>query len=91
MHAKARIETPYGPAASDWRIDCGLFHLDVTIPPNTSARLRLPADADADIRVDGRSLSELPEASAVRVEQGRVTMNLLSGDYRFEIRPAAGQ
>jgi alpha-L-rhamnosidase len=88
-HAQASIETPYGPVASDWQVKGGTLELAVTIPPNTSARLRLPSEVPADVLADGRPLAELREASGVRVEQGRVTLELLSGRYRFAIQPTA--
>ena len=41
-HAQARHLTPYGLAESAWKIEDGKFHLDVIIPPNTSALVTLP-------------------------------------------------
>ena len=41
--AEATLETPYGLAASAWRIDeDGRFELTVTVPPGTSAEVRMP-------------------------------------------------
>ena len=36
-HASARVQTPYGEAASSWRIEDGRFRLAVRTPPNTDA------------------------------------------------------
>jgi len=41
-HARARHITPYGLAESSWKIEGGKFHLNVTIPPNTTALVTLP-------------------------------------------------
>lgn len=40
--AKASHRTPYGLASSSWRIDDGAMRVDVTIPPNTTARVVPP-------------------------------------------------
>jgi alpha-L-rhamnosidase len=42
QYAHARHMTPYGLAASSWRIDRGELHARVVVPPNTSATVRLP-------------------------------------------------
>jgi len=41
-HAKASLDTPYGRASTDWRVSDGRFLLDLTIPANTCAQVRLP-------------------------------------------------
>jgi alpha-L-rhamnosidase len=46
-YAGARHVTPYGEAASSWRIEGGSFHLDVTVPSGATARVHLPATEDA--------------------------------------------
>jgi alpha-L-rhamnosidase len=42
-HARAAHESLYGTHACGWRIDDGTLHVDVRVPPNTSATLVLPA------------------------------------------------
>ncbi|WTW98335.1 glycoside hydrolase family 78 protein [Streptomycetaceae bacterium NBC_01309] len=50
--AEAELQSPYGVIASAWRIDeDGTFILDVTVPPNTEAEVRLP---------DGRTFHATP-------------------------------
>jgi alpha-L-rhamnosidase len=48
--ARARHRTPYGDAVSSWHIDGGLFRLEVTIPPGTTARVTLP-DTTGELEV----------------------------------------
>ena len=45
-HAHARHVTPYGVAESSWKIEDEKFHLDTTIPPNTTALVFLPGADD---------------------------------------------
>jgi alpha-L-rhamnosidase len=40
--ARGSLKSPYGLIESAWRLENGAFHLDVTIPPNTTATVRLP-------------------------------------------------
>jgi alpha-L-rhamnosidase len=46
-HAGARLLTPYGEAASAWRIEDGRFQLEITVPPGASARVTIPGAVDA--------------------------------------------
>ncbi|MGW0197519.1 alpha-L-rhamnosidase-related protein [Nonomuraea sp. NPDC003201] len=41
-HAGARLRTPYGPAASSWRITGGELIVEAVVPPNTTAHVTLP-------------------------------------------------
>ncbi|PYE51013.1 glycoside hydrolase family 78 protein [Deinococcus yavapaiensis] len=41
--ARARHVTPYGEARVAWRVHDGQVELDVVVPPNTTARVTLPA------------------------------------------------
>ncbi|MBE1585352.1 glycoside hydrolase family 78 protein [Nonomuraea angiospora] len=41
-HARARLRTPYGLAASSWRIDGGQITVEAVVPPNTTAHVTLP-------------------------------------------------
>ena len=40
--ARGSYKSIRGEIVSDWKIEGGKFHLDVTVPPNTSATIRLP-------------------------------------------------
>ena len=45
-YAKAAHETPYGRAEAGWRFEGGTLVVDVLVPPNTRAEVRLPGDAE---------------------------------------------
>jgi alpha-L-rhamnosidase len=40
--AEARLDTPYGPIASSWRVEGGAFSLTVEVAPGTEAEVNLP-------------------------------------------------
>ena len=41
-HARAQVETPYGTAASEWRIENGEFILNIRVPMGTTCEAKLP-------------------------------------------------
>jgi alpha-L-rhamnosidase len=52
--ARALLDSPYGRIESAWRVDTNRnFHLDVTVPPGTSADVRLP-DGSRETAAPGR-------------------------------------
>jgi alpha-L-rhamnosidase len=50
--AEAQFDSPYGRIASSWRIEAGRFHLDVAVPPGTTAQVVLP-DGTTEIAPPG--------------------------------------
>ncbi len=71
-HARAALETPYGEVMSDWRVENNVFTYLVSLPPNTSATVTLPADGT--VYLGGE------------VVQGRVH-ELGAGTYKFKLEP----
>jgi alpha-L-rhamnosidase len=58
-HATIKHLSPYGLVASSWRIENAVFHLQVTVPPNTTAEIILPGNPSAI--VVGSSVHEYSE------------------------------
>lgn len=58
-HATATYHSPYGTIRSAWRKDGEKTICDVTIPPNTRARVKLPVNDPARVKLDGKSLQEM--------------------------------
>jgi len=70
-----------GPIETSWRRgDDGRFSLDLTLPPNTTGRLRLAARPGQTLLEGGR-----PFDGAARDETGALTAEVGSGGYRFEV------
>jgi alpha-L-rhamnosidase len=73
----------YGPTASSWEIAEGQFRLDVTVPPNARATVRLPHAALEQVTEGGRVLrAGNGVASAVQAGES-VIVEVGSGRYRF--------
>ena len=66
--------TPYGDAAVSWRVEGATWHLDVVVPPGTTAVVHLP-DASAPQRVgSGEHAWSLPAHEALPGRGARVTL-----------------
>jgi alpha-L-rhamnosidase len=88
------LETPYGEVVSRWTTtgsaEQGLrMTLDVTVPANTAATVRLMAANPAMITESGVPLESADHVGDVVVEGGgTVSMTVGSGSYRFVVEPA---
>lgn len=78
--AAAEEITPYGKAASAWRVaEDGTFVMDVTIPFNTTAEVFVPAAEGAEVALDG-------EAADCEYAGGYARFELGSGEYEFTVK-----
>jgi alpha-L-rhamnosidase len=66
------------------------MHLDVVIPPNSNATIRLPAAQTGDVLEGGHALRVGSGISAVAQDGGRVMVEVGSGRYAFRYAYAAG-
>jgi alpha-L-rhamnosidase len=79
-HASGEYDSVYGKIATDWTRTSGKsVSLKVTVPPNTSATIYLPAIPNTQIWESGTSIHAREEKGFNVVETG-------SGSYVFEVR-----
>lgn len=83
-HAAAELETLYGLAVSDWKIENGVFKLKVVIPANASGQIRLPGAANASVTESGTALNAVKGLGKVATEGKDMEFNVGSGTYQFE-------
>ncbi|SFN41267.1 Alpha-L-rhamnosidase N-terminal domain-containing protein [Chitinophaga sp. YR627] len=76
---KTAYNTPYGTIRSEWEKKDGKLLFRVSIPPNSSAVVKLPAKKEGGITAGGKPLNN----QDLSFEKGRVIMHLGSGDYEF--------
>ena len=87
----ARLTTPYGVLASSWkRVDGRRVQL-ATVPVNTTAQVRVPADRALDVLEGGRPVADRPGVLSVRTRDGFVEVTVGSGSYSFTVDRVAGQ
>jgi alpha-L-rhamnosidase len=102
-YARATLDSPYGPLASAWELTETGFHLDITLPPNTHATVRLPAQSLAAVTESGQPLAtgngildaELAgQVAIIEVGSGRyefVTTGLNRAKAMAAVRHVAGR
>ncbi len=81
--ARTKYISPYGQIVSNWRVENGVFHLDVTVPPGTTATLQMPQTASADVTEGSRPAAQTPGVRVAGVKAGRASFDLEPGQYAF--------
>jgi len=88
--ARATVRSPYGRITSGWKVDGERLVLEIGVPPNTTAMVRLPGDRVDGVREDGRPVTEAAGVRVLRAEQGDVELEATSGTYRFVVDRSSG-
>jgi len=83
-HTKARHESLYGPVESGWRLAEQKMIVNVEIPPNTTATIRLPKAKLSDVRESDKSLDKSEAITDIHQDGDAVVMRVGSGRYSFE-------
>ncbi len=82
----AKYDSIRGPIKSAWKLDGDTFHLDVSIPANTTASVYLPTSAVEEIRESGQPIdghSHVRQIQAGDADEAHVVLKVQSGDYQF--------
>ena len=79
-HARGEYDSVYGRIVSDWQSKPGKsFSINLTIPPNTKAKVYLPAIPNGHVIEDKHGIDATPQAGSLMVQLG-------SGSYHLEVR-----
>ena len=81
--ARAELMTQYGSAASGWKIEDGRLRLEVRVPANARATVRLPRATLAQVTEGGRAVTSAAGVTSARQAAGAVVVEVGSGDYIF--------
>jgi alpha-L-rhamnosidase len=81
---KASHRSPYGLIASDWQKQAGVFRWKITIPPNTTATVYVPAASAECVTESGKPIVQARGVQLLRMEQGRAVVGVGSGNYTFQ-------
>ena len=82
--ARASYDSPAGRIQSAWQVNGKHLRLDVTIPPNTTATVFLPAKSASEVSESGRPAVKAPGVSLAHADGGEAVFGVSSGKYRFE-------
>jgi hypothetical protein len=80
---KGKYDSVHGPITTEWKRDAKSFALDLSIPPNTSATVFVPAESVDDVRERGVAAVKSPGVKFIRQENGCAVFEIASGKYQF--------
>jgi alpha-L-rhamnosidase len=81
---RASYKSIRGEIVSDWKRSVDKFALSVTIPPNTTATVFVPAASADAVTESGRPAMHSYGVSFLRTENGCAVFAVESGSYEFE-------
>ncbi len=84
---KASYESIHGRIATSWKLEGGTFSLDVTIPPNTTATVCIPAKDAATVQESGKPAATAAGLKFLRMDHGAAMFEAGSGSYAFTSSP----
>ncbi|MBE7176931.1 MAG: glycoside hydrolase family 78 protein [Mucilaginibacter polytrichastri] len=84
--AKGTLETLYGTLESSWKIENGVFRIDLNVPANTEALVVLPKTGSSPVTGNGKALQKLKEVSDVKTTGEDTRFSIGSGSYHFEYK-----
>ena len=81
----ASVESMYGRVASAWKIANGKFTLNVDVPPNTMATVRLPKAKLEQVTEGEKPLTGRSDLLGTRQVGDAVLVDVGSGSYQFVV------
>jgi len=85
MYARASFESSYGQIISGWERTENGITVRVRIPVNTEATIMLPGNDVSKISENGKPISSIKDFQNIRTLNGRVVLEVGSGEYVFFI------
>jgi alpha-L-rhamnosidase len=82
-YTKASYNSINGLIGSDWRIVKRKFHLQVSVPVNTTATVYVPTNLTDSVREGGNPATSAPGVKFLRYENRQAVYQVASGDYYF--------
>jgi alpha-L-rhamnosidase len=80
---KASYDSINGRIATAWKVEGNTFNLDVTIPPNTTATVHIPAKDSASVKESGKPATDAKGVKFLRMDNGAAVYAIESGSYSF--------
>jgi alpha-L-rhamnosidase len=82
-HARAEYDSVRGRISSAWSVEDDRFDLRLTIPPNTTATVHIPAAQGAQVIEGGRPVEEAEGIELLRGDGEEAILSIGSGRYEF--------
>lgn len=87
--AKATTQTPFGPVSVDWSKSGDKLNLKTHVPVGSTATVHLPAANSWAVTEGGKFLGDAEGVQSVEQDGDTVLVAIGSGDYSFDVNPAA--
>jgi alpha-L-rhamnosidase len=81
--ASASVNIPYGKVATSWEIDKDNFQLNITIPPNTTAKVVIPADTERQLMLNGNEFTGNKNVKLENKKENSFELLVQPGTYQF--------
>ncbi|MFC2110670.1 family 78 glycoside hydrolase catalytic domain [Bacteroidota bacterium] len=81
--ASVSLNTPYGKVVSSWEIKGNEFHMNVTIPPNTTAKVIIPANTQTELMLNGVSFKENSNIKLLNTNKDSFKLLVQPGNFKF--------
>ncbi|MHC4394237.1 MAG: family 78 glycoside hydrolase catalytic domain [Planctomycetota bacterium] len=85
-YARARLDSMYGSIESGWRLEGKMMTVNIEIPPNTNATVRLPSAKLADVTEGGNRLGDVNGIMKTSQDRDMAVILVGSGRYSFKYR-----
>ena len=85
-YAKASLESMYGLIESGWQLDGEQLTVNVSIPPNTRATVKLPSAKIENVWESGKPVEQAEGVKFLRMENDTALYEVGSGIYQFVIK-----
>lgn len=82
---KAKYDSVHGSISTEWKRDATTFALAVTIPPNTTATVYLPAESPDEVNESGIPAAKIPGVKFLHLENQNAVFEVGSGTYQFTV------
>ncbi|MBN1490433.1 MAG: family 78 glycoside hydrolase catalytic domain, partial [Phycisphaerae bacterium] len=84
--ARGHYDSIRGRITSEWKLDGNTLTLDVTIPPNTTAKVHVPTNDPSSVQESGKPAKNADGVRQVRTTETESVFAITSGHYRFTTR-----
>jgi len=84
--AASDFNTPYGTVKTDWEKLSDSFHLNVTIPANSTASVYLPVTGKSIVLEDGSLINKSKDIHFIKKTNEYLIFNVGSGSYDFRVK-----
>jgi alpha-L-rhamnosidase len=83
-HARARLDSMYGPIESGWCLGQNVMKVDIEVPPNTTATVRLPAVKIDEVTEGDEQFKEVEGITDSYQDEDTAVICVGSGRYSFK-------